>query len=207
MANIKHIGRIKSNQRRVVVAYRTLPGDPYSALVVSTDTLDAADHDVLINLVESNTGQTAYELAEAMARTPLADGRIMLAAFHKLGKLQKVATNLIEMTPNTTTAISLDELNETIAQQRGISVDDLALGPKVERKKEEITPAQSAQEYASSLEVVEDVIPPATGEQPLDDEMLAAQYRSEADRLFKEAKRFREMAEDILPTKKKAVEK
>lgn len=207
MANIKHLGRIKSNQRRVVVAYRTLPGDPYSALVVSTDTLEAADHDVLMNLVESNTGQTSYELAEAMSRTPLADGRIMLAAFHKLGKLQKVATNLIEMTPNTTTAISLDELNENIAQQRGISIDDLALGPKVERNKEEVTPAQSAEEYASSLEVVEDVVEPATDEQPLDDEMLAAQYRSEADRLFKEAKRFREMAEDILPTKKKAVEK
>lgn len=203
MANIKHLGRIKSNQRRVAVAYRTLPGDPYSALVVAADTLEAADHDVLMQLVESNTGQTAYELAEAMSRTPLSDGRIMLSAFHKLGKLQKVATDLIEMTPNTTTSIPLNELNESIAQQRGVSVDDLALGPKVERKKEEVTPEQSAEDYASSLEVVEDVVQDVTDEQPLDDEMLAAQYRSEADRLFKEAKRFREMAEDLVPTKKK----
>ncbi len=42
------------------------------------------------------------------------------------------------------------------------------------------------------------------GEAPLDDEALAAQYRSQADTLFKEAKRLREQAEDLVPTKKKA---
>ena len=37
----------------------------------------------------------------------------------------------------------------------------------------------------------------------LSDDALAAKYRSDADRLFKEAKRLREQAEERSPTKKK----
>ena len=36
------------------------------------------------------------------------------------------------------------------------------------------------------------------------DEDLAASYRSQADTMFKEAKRLREQAEELVPTKKKA---
>lgn len=45
MANIKHVGRIKSNQRKVAVAFRVLPDDPNHALIVDTATLSDADHD------------------------------------------------------------------------------------------------------------------------------------------------------------------
>jgi len=38
----------------------------------------------------------------------------------------------------------------------------------------------------------------------LSDEDLAASYRSQADRLFKEAKSLREQAEELVPTKKKS---
>ena len=37
----------------------------------------------------------------------------------------------------------------------------------------------------------------------LSDDEIAAKYRSDADRLFKEAKRLREQADEISPTKKK----
>ena len=40
----------------------------------------------------------------------------------------------------------------------------------------------------------------------ISDEDLAANYRSQADRLFKEAKRLREQAEELVPTKKKKKE-
>ena len=39
-------------------------------------------------------------------------------------------------------------------------------------------------------------------EDKLSDEDLAASYRSQADRMYKEAKRLREQAEDLVPTKK-----
>ena len=38
----------------------------------------------------------------------------------------------------------------------------------------------------------------------LSDEQLAASYRSQADRLYKEAKSLREQAEELVPTKKKS---
>lgn len=194
MADLKHVGRLKNNKRKVIVAYRTLPGDPYSALVVPTESLDADMHDKLMELVQSNAGQTAYELAEAMARVRLADGRIMLAAFVKEGKLSKVSTNTVEMTPNTTTAIGLDELNKVIAEQKGVPIEELA-----------IKDGSSTQNSSTTTETVADPIvePIVTETAPLSDEELAASYRSQADRLFKEAKALREQAEALVPTKKK----
>ena len=94
MAETKHVGRLKANQRRVVVAYRVIPGEetPTNSLVIDTASLSDADHDSLMKLVESSAGQSVYELAEAMGRSTLGDGRTMVAAFHADGKLQKVPT-------------------------------------------------------------------------------------------------------------------
>ena len=41
MAEIKHVGRLKKNNRKVVVAYRVIPGEnpPANALVIDTATL------------------------------------------------------------------------------------------------------------------------------------------------------------------------
>lgn len=200
MNNLKHVGRLKTNKRRVVVAYRTLPDDPYHALVVFTEALSSDEHDTLIKLVESASGQQANELADAMFRSYLPDGRNMLVGFHQTGRLQKIATKDIEMTPHVTVAIGLDELNEIIAQQRGVSIEDLAkvnLGQTDQAPKEQAPRVNTAPQTA----YVEDVIPVA--EEPLSDEDLAAKYRSDADRLYKEAKRLRELAEELSPSKKK----
>ena len=121
----------------------------------------------------------------------------MLAAFHTTGKMAKVPTTEVEMTPNTQTAIKLSEINEAIAAQRGVSVADLAQkgpgGVTVPAKdNSELTVDQVAAGVTSSNDGV------------LSDEDLAAQYRSQADAMFKEAKRLREQAEELVPTKKKA---
>lgn len=181
-----------NNQRKVVVAYRVVPGDPNSAVVVTTENLMADEHDSLMKLVDSAAGQQADELATVMARSQLPDGRNMLAAFHSTGKMVKVPTNSVQMTPATNSSIMLNELNELIAEQRGVTVADLAITDKnapvkkAENKEVADTPAQEA--------VVNDA--------PLTDEDLARRYRSEANTLFKEAKRLREMAEELVPTKR-----
>ena len=190
MAEIKHVGRLTTNNRKLVVAYRVVPGEPENCLVIHTESLEAADHDTLINMVESNAGQTADELSTVMARTQLTDGSNMLARFHQTGKLVKVPTNIVELTPNRTTAIKLDEINQMIADQKGVTIEELAV------------PDTTPKAPAPTAPAVEDATP--TGEAPLDDEALAAQYRSQADSLFKEAKRLREQAEELVPTKKKA---
>ena len=63
---LKHIGRLTKTGRKVAVAFRTLPDDPEHCLVVQTENLSDQDHDTLMNLIESNAGQTAEELADAM---------------------------------------------------------------------------------------------------------------------------------------------
>ena len=115
---LKHVGRMANNKRRVVVAYNVLPGDPDNCVVVTTENLEAGDHDALMKTVESAAGQEANNLADVMLRTTLADGSNMLARFHTTGKMIKVPTNTVEMQPNRNTSIMLNELNEAIAQQQ-----------------------------------------------------------------------------------------
>ena len=192
----KHIGRLKSNKRKVAVAYRTIPGDHTHALVVSTENLTDSDHDVLMQLVDSPSGQSAYELAEAMARTRLSDGSVMLARFHAQGKLIKVPTSEVLMTPTTNTTVELDELNKLIAEQKGVSIADIAL-------QGDTTTLATAQEVRDTTAPSNEPVSAPTQEGVLSDEDLAAQYRSQADTMFKEAKRLREQAEELAPTKKK----
>lgn len=191
---LKHVGRIKNNQRKVIVAYRTVPGDGDSAIVVTTENLEAADHDTLMKLVESNSGQTAEELADVMGRTRLSDGSNMLARFHTTGKMVKVPTNTVEMTPDLKTTVMLDELNKIIAEQKGVSVDDLAVKDN----------SAKTQQVASVNEIA---TPAPTDDGVLTDDQLAAQYRSQADTLFKEAQLLRKQAEELVPTKKASAKK
>jgi len=195
MANIKHVGRLAGNRRKVVVAYRVIPNDPEHCLVVQTEHLDADMHDSLIRLVESSAGQEAYEFAEAMTRDRIPDGRILLAALHSTGKLTKMRTDEVEMTPNSQTSILLSELNNSIAESRGVTVADLAL----------VSDRPAAEPV--SEEQPQPVVETSTPDSPLSDEELAASYRSQADAMFKEAKRLREQAEELSPTKKKTTKK
>lgn len=197
---LKHVGRFAKTGKKVAVAYRVIPGDAEHCLVVPTESLDADQHDSLMKLIESNAGQNAYELAEAMARSVLPDGRNMLAAFHMFGKLTKVPTTSIDMTPDAKSSVNLSELNSMIAAQKGVTVEDLALQSSQATAKAEKT--------ANPVEVYSEPAPVTVNEStsPLSDEQLAAQYRSQADSLYKEAKRLRDEAEKLAPTKKKTKE-
>ena len=189
---LKHVGRTVKQKRRMIVAYRTIPGDAESCLCIPTDSLPADQHDALMQVVESNTGQTSNELAEALVRNRLPDGRNMLHAFHQTGKLNKYPTSEVEMTPDTKSTILLSELNKIIAEQKGVSIEDLAISGG----EQQATPTAS-EPVVESTSIQE----PAT-DGVITDEELAAKYRSDADRLFKEAKRLREQAEELVPTKK-----
>jgi len=207
MPDLKHVGRTKNN-RKCIVAYRVIPGDPNNCLVIHPETLDADQHDSLMKLVESNTGQAAYELAEAMHRTTLVDGRNMLRAFHTQGKLVKASTKDIVMVPNSLSSINLAELNELIANQKGVSVADLALGADKIKKapEEQKTEADTVSDYSQETATPE-VTDNAASSEPLSDDELAKQLRSQADAMFKEAKRLREQAEELVPIKKKTTKK
>lgn len=197
--NLKHVGRMKRNKAKVLIAFRTLPGDPQSCLVVGTAELNDQYHNAIINLVESAQGQDTSEFGDILSIRHFPDGRLMLPALHQDGRLIKVPTKDVEVTPNTTDVISLDELNQLIAEQRGVTVDQLAV----------VEPGQEnkPREAATINEVVEKpATPPATkpSNEPLSDSDLARSYRSQADAMYKEAARLRKQADELDPPAKKA---
>jgi len=106
---IKHVG--KHNQRRVAIVYRTVPDEDHMALVVYTDALPQMVHDEAMKVLESEIGQNAKELADALFRTTMADGTNCLTALHKGGWLKKVPTNQVIVTPTAKSTCRLDELN------------------------------------------------------------------------------------------------
>jgi hypothetical protein len=186
MSEVKHLGRFKDTKEVVGVVYRVLPSDPEHALVVPTSGLESDEHTRLMDLIHSAASQTSYELAEAMARTPLGDGSIMLARFHVKGLMKKVKANEIEMTPNQFTTISLDALNAAIAQQKGLKIAELAL-----------TPGNETLANTQARQIVNPVIESVKNETVMTDEQLAAKLRSDADRLYKEAARLRKQADEL----------
>jgi hypothetical protein len=201
---LKHVGRMANNQRRIVVAYKVVPGEPENCVVVTTENLGADEHDSLIKLVESPSGQQADDLASVMMRTQLADGSNMLARFHTTGKMVKVKTSAVEMVPNQNTTILLSELNEAIAQQKGVTVADLAV--KGQNGKT-VQPADAPAMTASEMAAAAPSVAPVADNGVITDESLAAKFRSDADRLSKEAAALRRQAEELVPTVKKTTAK
>ena len=183
---MKHVGKMKNNGAKIVVAYRTLPGDAYSALVVGTQVLPDTYHDSLMSLVQNDMAQGANELADILSSRKFPDGNTMLEWLHNSGHLKKVPTNMVIMTPTPQASVQLDELNQLIADQKGISIDELAITDGVNPNK------KSANKTSQKVEIEED-----------SGDMTPAQMRSKADALFKQAQVLRKQADEIDPPKSK----
>ena len=199
MAELKHVGRVIATNKKCLVAYRTLPGDAYSCLIVPTENLPDIYHDAIINLVESGAGQDSYEFAEALARSSFPDGGQMLRSLHNSGRLVKAPTSAIEMIPAPNVSILLSELNQIIAEQRGLPVDALSLQSNVEDVVKKDIPAEPA-----PAPVAEKAAAVAEGPASDSPEDQAKFFRSQADKLSKQAAEMRRKAEELVPTKKKA---
>jgi hypothetical protein len=114
---LKHIGR--HGEKKVVVAYNTVPGEDHMALVIYSDSLPSMLHDEVMKVIESPAGQTAKSLADALFRNIMPDGNNTLGALHKGGFLKKVQTKQIILKPNAKSSVRLDELNEILKKMEG----------------------------------------------------------------------------------------
>ena len=199
---------MKHNNAKVCVVYRTLPGDSYSALVVGTSTLTDSYHNSLMTLVESQEGQQANELGDALSSRFFTDGTNMLQQLHLTGKLVKVPTTNVWMTPTTGDQISLDELNVMIAEQKGVAIDDLSIKadmPHVNKNNTKVEDVEikdiSSLSNERTIESTDILLENKT--EIIEEPKSASVYRSQADKLFKEASRLRKMADELDPPKKK----
>jgi hypothetical protein len=195
---MKHVGKMKNNGAKIVIAYRTIPGDPTSALVVGTQQLMDSYHDSLMSLLESDAGQQADELADVMAVRRFPDGSNMLQFVHTNGLMSKVPTEGVLVTPDNKTSIPLNELNNIIATQKGVTLEQLAIKDGSNSTIPTLGETKTATDHTNEV-----VIESNTSEVNLS----PTEMRSRADALYKEAAKLRKTADELDPPKSKKTAK
>ena len=135
--HFKHIGELVDGGAKVVIMYRTVPGEADNCLVVGTKFLPDMYHNALMKAVESEGGQQAEEFAEYASRQTFPDGTNMLSMLHNDNYIKKFKTKDIVVTYGNEKdgRILLNKLNEMIAKEKGITVKDLAKDPDAPAKK------------------------------------------------------------------------
>jgi hypothetical protein len=136
--HFKHIGELADESKaKVVIMYRTVPGEADNCLVVGTKFLPDMYHNALMKAVESDGGQEAEEFAEYANRQTFPDGTNMLTLLHNDNYIKKFKTKDIMVTYGSGEdgRILLNKLNEMIAKEKGVAVKDLAKDPDAPAKK------------------------------------------------------------------------
>ena len=131
----KHVGELADGGAKVVILYRTVPGEPNNCLVVGSKFLPDIYHDSLMKALESEGGQAEFELANFLARQTFPDGVNMLQMLHSENFIKKFKTSEVIVTygPLKEGRMPLNKLNEQIARDMNVEVKDLAMN-EVEEK-------------------------------------------------------------------------
>lgn len=110
---MKHVA--KWNERKCLVLFREVPGEPENALLIMTGELGPSQHDELISVIDSDEAQANSDLAQVLNGRNFSDGRIMLQALHADGLITKAPVSEVTMTPTPNDNVALSDLNESIA--------------------------------------------------------------------------------------------
>ena len=207
---LKHIG--KHGDKKVVILYHTVPNEEHMCLVVYSDLLPRMMHDEIMKCVESAPGQEAKDLADALFRNIMADGRNTLETLHREGLIKKVQTGQVIVTPTPQSSVRLDELNTMLAE--------ISKGTEAIKRMEEMDKNSGFNGKRNVKEGREAWVPPSsrTAETPvtpvtdafkvLSDTDLAAQraqqavkMRADAAQLLAEATRLEQEAQSLAPAK------
>jgi hypothetical protein len=97
MSFLKHVG--KHSDRKVAILWRQVPNEDHMALVIYPEVLPAPWHDAIMKVLESDVGQQAEDFADALHRSLLPDGRVILETLHMEKMIKKVRTTDVIVTP------------------------------------------------------------------------------------------------------------
>jgi hypothetical protein len=201
---LKHVGR--HGEKKVVVAYNTVPGEDHMALVIYSDSLPSMLHDEVMKVIESPAGQTAKSLADALFRNIMPDGNNTLGALHKGGFLKKVQTKQVILKPNAKSSVRLDELNDILKKMEAgqEAVDAMA---KIDAGRGYADPSKNVGRELGEPKKVAEAAVNTSG--VLTDADLASQRLDQATKmelqaktLLAEAKRLKEEASSLAPKTK-----
>ena len=212
MAFMKHVG--KHGDRKVCILFRQVPGEDHMCLVIYPDTLHAHWQDSIQKALESDVAQQSEELADALHRSYLPDGRPVLETLHQERMIKKLRTSDVIVTPTADAKIRLDELNKMLNEMKQgeaaikkMAENDASRGlvaPEVKRKAEAEYKAGQTQKVDTSY-----VAPPLKAGQDgaLSDRDIAANMLAQAKAMetnaramVAEAARMKKDAERMDPT-------
>lgn len=194
MSFLKHVG--KQGDRKVCILFREVPNEDHMCLVIYPDVLPAPWEDAVMRVLESDMGQQAEEFADALHRSLLPDGRVILETLHVEKMIKKIRTADVIVTPRANSSIRLDELNTMLREMKTgeaaikrLAESDAARGlvdPALKRKAEEIY--KKSQQDASDARRAN--LPTITAPQDgaLSDRDIAANMLAQAERMEADAK-------------------
>lgn len=213
MAFIKHVG--KHADRKVCILFRQVPGEEHMCLVIYPEVLPAHWQDSIQKALESDIAQQSEELADALHRAFLPDGRAVLATLHQERMIKKLRTADVIVTPTPNASIRLDELNKMLNEMKQgeaaikkMAENDAARGlvaPEVKRKAE----AEYKATQAAKGQNTPSMAPPlrAGADGALSDRDIAANMLAQAKAMeinaramIAEAGRLKKEAEKMDPT-------
>jgi hypothetical protein len=213
-----HIGKIKATGRKCVVVFREIPDakgktiDENHCLVVETERLPDAEHEMVINLVNGRGAQSSPNIYDLFSRTAMNNGASLLTWLHKSGRLQKTATSDVIMTPGARGEgeIPLNDLN-TIIRMQSIGKSDAQIKDALGAKNASPSPTP----IPAAMEVVGDsVIDAPTTDSVLSDLDIgklklaqATTFETQAAELRKEAYKLDSSLKPVPRARKKAVAK
>jgi len=189
---IKHVG--KHGDRKVAIIFREVPGEEHMCLVVYTETLPIAMHDAMMRTIESPVSQNAEHLGDALFRELFSDGRPMLQTLHAEGMMKKVQTKQVVVTPNASSHVNLEEMNNILRKMK--------LGESAVREMAELDSnrgmtgkARRRDDYGREIGAPTDMVRAGSSAVAgsdaalaLDDAAIANNLRSQAERMATEAK-------------------
>lgn len=204
---IRHVG--KHGDRNIAILYRQVPGEDHMCLIIQPDVLPAHWHDTIMKVLESDVGQQANELAEALHRNLLPDGRNILETLHLERMIKKVRTADVIVTPRPNASIRLDELNTMLNEMQKGSEAVKKLAEADATRGLVDAPTKRAAEAEFKRSQAEKAAAPkmqATANDALSDRDIAANMLSQAQRMEAEAKgmiaeaaRMKKEAEKMFP--------
>lgn len=189
--SVKHVGT--HNGKKIVVLFRQTPNEDHMALVVYSDSMPSIVHDAVMESVQSDVGQQAENLADALQRKTMPDGRVALTVLHQEGYIKKVQTNQVIMTPNAKSTVRLDELNDVVNKLKagGEAADKMR---ELDQNAGMVSPQPRGRDVGEPSNV-----PSASTNQALDDSQLADSLLNQAKGFEDEAVKLREQAYDLNP--------
>jgi hypothetical protein len=205
---LKHVG--KHSDRKVCILWREVPNEDHMALVIYPDVLPAPWEDAIMRVLESDMGQQAEQFSDALHRSLLPDGRLILETLHHEKMIKKIRSADILVTPRSDSSIRLDELNNILREMKTgeaavkrMAENDAARGlvdPQTKRTAEAAYKAGRVQAQNDARAVVAQ--DGALSDRELAANMLAQAQRMEADArsLAAEAARMKKEAERMDPT-------